>query len=144
MKIMGAFIRSDEVVGISEIVGVQDGIRFYYQFSVITKSTSMEFISDRVEDVHIATKHEQESLRDFRLKYEMIRQKIALHIGDADAVIAEERRKNLIEDTFHQLGKKTDELARTIQHSKWKNKNALATTVGEIWAYAMDLKKQAI
>lgn len=146
MNILGSIIRTDEIIGISDITPCHDGNKFYYSFSVITRSSAVEFKSEVVEDVHIATKQEQELLQSFKLRYQITRYQIGIQTGDVQMIIEDFKAQiaDKIEREFNELQKATDQISLLLHKSKLKTKEELLQLTGIAWASAKAIKETII
>jgi hypothetical protein len=144
MNILGAFLRSDEIVGIGTLKEVYNGNKFYLTFSVITRSSSVAIDSCIVEDVNIATKYEQMALGAFKKEYQVIQNKIAIMIGDAISILQDQFRQDKLEAEYKAFCEASDNLSALIKKSKGRTKEEMLQMLGQLWVAGKEIKEMTL
>jgi hypothetical protein len=139
MNILGAIIRTDEIIGISNIHWIVDGNTGCYRFEVVCKSCAVNFQSDLIQDYQHATKQEQQHLAEFRSKYQIIRNEIGLMIGEQADVVDHFFRIRKSELLYQGICDHADHLSCLIKSTKLKSKEAMLETLGQIWVNAKEI-----
>lgn len=139
MNILGTIIRSDEIVGISQLYEQRHGEDMHLMFRIITKSTAVEIQSDIIDGFIHATKSEQQMLQSFRISYERIKYEVALMLGDAATIVYDHERTTRLQEDFQKLRNSCDLLATTLKIVKSKQKDAMEQMLGDIYANAKSI-----
>lgn len=142
MKILGAIIRTDEVIGCSALAEIMEGNMFYLEFAIVTRGSSLLFQSKRISDVGIATRLELEYVAWFRKEYAGISEDIGLLIEDDFTIRSVNERDNKIAAELKSFVAQMDMIDALLEKSKIKNKETFFDLLGNARKAVYDIRKQ--